>query len=120
MTASELRRVLRAGDLGAVTLSPGTAWLPVLRHAREAGAAILPVDVRLTQPERAALIAAAHPTVIADEAGVRRHDGVPIDAEVALVIATSGTSGQGVAEVAKMGVKVMTAVQIVSWLEKVD
>jgi hypothetical protein len=34
--------------------------------------------------------------------------------------ATSGISGLGVAEVAKMGVKVMTAVQIVSWLEKAD
>jgi O-succinylbenzoic acid--CoA ligase len=94
MTASELRRVLRGGDLGAITLNPGRAWLPVLRHAREAGAAILPIDSRLTQGERAALIATAHPTVIADEAGVRRHDGVPIDPEIALVIATSGTSGQ--------------------------
>jgi len=34
--------------------------------------------------------------------------------------ATSGISELGVAEVAKMGIKVMTAVQIVSWLEKAD
>ena len=94
MTARELRRVLRGGDLAAITLNPGAAWLPVLRHAREVGAAILPIDVRLSKPERAALIATAHPTVIADEAGVHRDDGVPIDAEIALVIATSGTSGQ--------------------------
>jgi O-succinylbenzoic acid--CoA ligase len=94
MTAPELRRVLRAGDLAAVTLNPGTAWLPVLRHAREVGAAILPIDVRLSTPERAALVATAHPTVIADEAGIRRDDGVPIDSDIALVIATSGTSGQ--------------------------
>jgi o-succinylbenzoate---CoA ligase len=94
MTAPELRRVLHAGDLAAVTLNPGIAWLPVLRHARQVGAAILPIDVRLSKPERAALVATAHPTVIADEAGVRRHDGVPIDPEIALVIATSGTSRQ--------------------------
>jgi o-succinylbenzoate---CoA ligase len=94
MTAPELRRVLRAGDLAAVTLNPGAAWLPVLRHARGVGAAILPIDVRLSMPERAALIAAAQPTVIADHAGVRRDDGVPIDPGIALVVATSGTSGQ--------------------------
>jgi o-succinylbenzoate---CoA ligase len=93
MTASELRRVLRAGDIAAVTLKPGVAWLPVLRRAREVGAAILPIDVRLSQPERAALVAVAQPTVIADEAGIRRADGEPIDPEIALVIATSGTSG---------------------------
>ena len=39
MTASELRRVLRAGDIAAVTLKPGAAWLSVLRRAREVGAA---------------------------------------------------------------------------------
>jgi O-succinylbenzoic acid--CoA ligase len=94
MTASELRRVLRAGDIAAVTLKPGVAWLPVLRRAREVGAAILPIDVRLSQPERAALVAVAQPTVIADKAGIRRADGEPIDPEIALVIATSGTSGQ--------------------------
>ncbi|MFZ0179042.1 MAG: fatty acid--CoA ligase family protein [Candidatus Dormiibacterota bacterium] len=94
MTASELRRVLRAGDIAAVTLKPGAAWLPVLRRAREMGAAILPIDVRLSKPERAALVAIAQPTVIADEAGIRRSDGEPIDPEIAVVIATSGTSGQ--------------------------
>jgi O-succinylbenzoic acid--CoA ligase len=94
MTKSELRRALRAGDLAAVALAPGARWLPVLRSAREVGAAILPIDVRLSTPERAALIAIGQPTVIVDEDGVRRADGVPIDTEIALVIATSGTSGR--------------------------
>jgi o-succinylbenzoate---CoA ligase len=94
MTKSELRRALRAGDLAAVALAPGARWLPVLRGAREVGAAILPIDVRLSTPERAALIAIGQPTVIVDEDGVRRADGVPIDTEIALVIATSGTSGR--------------------------
>jgi len=94
MRVSELRRDLRAGDLAAVALAPGAAWLGVLRRARDVGVAILPIDVRLPSPERAALIATAQPTVIADEDGVRRADGIPIDPAIALVIATSGTSGR--------------------------
>jgi len=85
--------MLRAGDLAAVALKPGTSWLPVLRHARDTGAGILPIDIRLSQAERAALIDTAKPTVILDEGGIRRADGVPIEAGIALVIATSGTSG---------------------------
>jgi o-succinylbenzoate---CoA ligase len=85
---------VRAGDLVAVALRPGTAWLPVLRHARHVGAAVLPIDLRLSTSERSALIATAQPTVIADADGVRRADGVTIDPAIALVIATSGTSGQ--------------------------
>ncbi len=93
MRVPQLRRALRTGDLAAVALPPGAAWLPVLRHAREVGAAILPIDFRLSRTERAALIATAQPSVIADEDGVRRTEGVPIDPAIALVIATSGTSG---------------------------
>jgi len=83
MTARELRRVLRGGDLAAITLNPGAAWLPVLRHAREVGAAILPIDVRLSKPERAALIATAHPTVIADDAGCDPKMAVEVANELA-------------------------------------
>ena len=77
-----------------MALAPGAAWLAVLRNARKVGAAILPIDVRLSNSERAALIATAQPTVIADEGGVRRAGGLPIDTAIALVIATSGTSGR--------------------------
>ena len=84
---------MRAGDLVAVALKPGPSWLAVLRHAREAGAAVLPIDVRLAEPERAAIINTAQPTLIAGEEAVRRIEGVPIDPAIALVIATSGTSG---------------------------
>jgi o-succinylbenzoate---CoA ligase len=95
MTTSALRRALRAGDLVAVARRPGPAWLTLLRHARDAGAAVLPIDVRLSAPERDALISVAQPTLVADENGIRRADGSPIDPAIALVIATSGTSGQG-------------------------
>jgi O-succinylbenzoic acid--CoA ligase len=69
------------------------AWLPVLRSARDAGAAVLPVDVRLSAGERASLFAQARPTVSVGAEGVRRLDGVPVDDDLELVIATSGTSG---------------------------
>jgi O-succinylbenzoic acid--CoA ligase len=93
VSASALRRTIRAGDLVAVALRPGTPWLPALRIARQAGAAVLPIDVRLSARERSVLIATAQPTVIADADGIRRADGVTIDPAIALVIATSGTSG---------------------------
>jgi o-succinylbenzoate---CoA ligase len=94
MSDSNLRRLLRAGDLVATALPSGARWLPVLRRARDVGAAVLPLDVRLSTVERAGLIATAQPTVILDETGIRRVDGVPLDTAIALVIATSGTSGQ--------------------------
>jgi O-succinylbenzoic acid--CoA ligase len=94
MSDSNLRRLLRAGDLVATALPPGARWLPVLRRARDVGAAVLPLDVRLSTVERVGLIATAQPTVILDETGIRRVDGVPLDTAIALVIATSGTSGQ--------------------------
>ncbi len=93
MRVPQLRRALCTGDLAAVAMPPGAPWLPVLRHARDVGAAILPIDYRLSPTERAALIETAQPSVIADEDGVRRADGVPIDPAIALVISTSGTSG---------------------------
>jgi o-succinylbenzoate---CoA ligase len=106
MAVSDLRRVLRAGDLAAVALKPGTAWLPVLRHARSLGAAILPVDVRLSSFERAALIDTAKPTVVVDETGIHRAEGIPIDPAIALAVATSGTSGQArVAELPAVAVE---------------
>jgi O-succinylbenzoic acid--CoA ligase len=84
----------------------------VLRHARNVGAALLPIDVRLSRLERAALIATAQPTVLADEDGVRRVDGVPIDPAVALVIATSGSSGQ--ARLAELSSEAVEAAVIAS------
>jgi o-succinylbenzoate---CoA ligase len=91
--ASDLRRVLRAGDLVAVAMPPSRAWLPVLRVAREVGAAVLPVDVRLSAQERAGLFALAQPTISVGTQGVRRLEGVPAGDGIGLVIATSGTSG---------------------------
>jgi O-succinylbenzoic acid--CoA ligase len=93
VSLTHVRRSLRAGDLVAVAMPPSRAWLPALRVAGEVGAAVLPVDVRLTAAERAALFAVAQPTVSIGTEGLRRLDGMPAGDGVALVIATSGTSG---------------------------
>ena len=87
------RGALRAGDLVAVALPPGRAWLPILRPARDVGFAVLPIHMGLAAPERDRLLERAQPTVIVDANGMRRVDGTPVDREIALVIATSGTSG---------------------------
>jgi len=86
-------RLLREGDLVAVTRPPGRPWVAILRAAWEVGAAVLPIDVRLSPRERKELIERGRPTVTVDERGVRRVRGVPIDPTIALVIATSGTAG---------------------------
>jgi o-succinylbenzoate---CoA ligase len=83
----------RAGDLVAVALPPGRAWLPILRSAHDGGYAVLPVHLGVAVPERDRLFERAQPTVIVDVLGMRRVDGRPADPEIALVIATSGTSG---------------------------
>jgi o-succinylbenzoate---CoA ligase len=90
---SDLTRVLRAGDLVAVAIPASRAWLLVLHAVRDAGAAVLPVDVRLSAREQGALLTQARPTVSVGAEGVRRLEGVPVDDDIELVVATSGTSG---------------------------
>lgn len=77
----------------AVALPPGRAWLPILRSALDLGFAVLPLHMGLTTPERERLLERARPTVLVDTDGMRRVDGAPADEAIALVIATSGTSG---------------------------
>lgn len=87
---------LGKSGLLAVRLPPSARWLRVIEEAWETGAAVLPVDHRLPDPEVWGLLAAARPTAILDERGgpVRLEGGVPVDPEVALVVATSGTGGR--------------------------
>ena len=70
------------------------AWLTWLREAWDAGAAVLPVDHRLTRDEQDALIKRARPTAVFDGAQLLRLDGAPVDEAVALVVATSGSAGE--------------------------
>lgn len=67
-------------DLAVVDLPPGSALLDALRKALDGGPAILPLDPGLPPRERDRLLAALHP-------------GEPVDPDVAVVIATSGSTG---------------------------
>ncbi|MGH8909267.1 MAG: AMP-binding protein [Egibacteraceae bacterium] len=66
--------------LAVLDLPPGPELLDALRHALEGGPAILPLDPRLPDPQRRRVVAAARP----DQ---------PVHPDVAVVIATSGSTG---------------------------
>jgi o-succinylbenzoate---CoA ligase len=81
------------GDVVAVSLEPGPAWSDLMAETWAAGAALLPIDYRLSPREADALRGRARPTVSLDADGVRRIDGEATDPEIALIVATSGTGG---------------------------
>jgi o-succinylbenzoate---CoA ligase len=82
-------------DLVAIVLPPGPAFVERLRGAWDAGDAVLPVDPRLPHPARERLFAALEPTVVVDESGrEQRADGRPVEDGDALVMATSGSTGE--------------------------
>jgi O-succinylbenzoic acid--CoA ligase len=89
-------RGIRAGDLVAASLPPGREWLALLHEAWEAGAAVLPMDHRLPRAASDRILEAARPTLLVPESGEpeRRTEGFGADADVALVMATSGTTGE--------------------------
>ncbi len=87
-------RGLRKSDLVAAVLPPGPAWLDLLDEVWQRGCAVLPVEHRLPEAEIARLLAAARPTVLLrDGDQFKLPDGVPVEPDVALIIATSGTGG---------------------------
>jgi len=66
-----------------------------LRRAWDAGDAVLPVDLRLPPPARARLLDALAPDVVVGPDGSqRRRGGRPTEDGDALVVATSGTTGE--------------------------
>lgn len=86
---------LEHGDVVAVTLPPAPEWLDLVREIWESGAALLPVDHRLPEGGTRALVRRARPTVVLSPDGwERRADGIPAEADVALVVSTSGTGGE--------------------------
>jgi O-succinylbenzoic acid--CoA ligase len=68
------------GRLVALSLPPGARFIEALDEAWSRGDAVLPVDPRAGEAETRALLAAMRPDL-------------PVDADVALVIATSGSTG---------------------------
>ena len=84
------------GFLVAVDLPPGPSWLDVMSELWAEGAAILPLDRRLTDRDRRAIVDLARPaSVITADDEVLFADPEPLDPERAgLVVATSGTAGR--------------------------
>jgi o-succinylbenzoate---CoA ligase len=79
--------------LVAVAL-PRPAAARAVVAAWEAGEAVLPLDVTAPEPELKGLLAAARPTHLLDGDGRRSlPGGLPAEAGVAAVVATSGTGG---------------------------
>lgn len=73
----------------------GRGFVDALLGAWDEGDAVLPVDPRLPAPARAALLAAMAPTVVVDDDGDRHTipDGRPVEDGDALVVPTSGSTG---------------------------
>ena len=83
------------GELVAVDLPPGEAWLDVLSDLWWRGVSMFPVDHRLASAEKRALIDLVRPSLLIDLSGDTMFPDVGVtDPEAAaVVIATSGTSG---------------------------
>lgn len=91
--STELRIPLRAGDVVACTLAPDASWVSLLAATWEAQATLLPVDHRLPPREAARIVARVRPTVLVTAEGTRRLGGVPSDSTIAVIVATSGSTG---------------------------
>ncbi|MCP5025304.1 MAG: long-chain fatty acid--CoA ligase [Actinomycetia bacterium] len=80
--------------LRALTLPGGDQFVDELRSAWEAGDAVLPIDPRLPEPARWRLIDALRPGLVVEADGTRTVlDGHPTEPGDAVVVATSGTTG---------------------------
>lgn len=84
------------GFLVAVDLPTGSDWLDVIADLWTEGAAILPLDARLTDRERRAIVDLARPaSIVTSGDEVLFADAAPPQpGRVGLVMATSGTGGR--------------------------
>lgn len=83
------------GELLAVDVPPGPTWVPLLHRLWSERIAFMPLDERLPEPERRRLLDLARPAaVLGAGGGSTVYAGAePVDPEVAVVLATSGTQG---------------------------
>lgn len=82
-------------SLVALDLPGGPEFVEQLRRAWGRGDAVLPIDQRLPSPARQKLVAAMRPDLVVDAAGEHRQDlGQPVETGDALVVATSGSTGE--------------------------
>jgi O-succinylbenzoic acid--CoA ligase len=82
-------------ELVAVALPAGPAFVLALQRIWDRGDAALPIDLRLPPPGRAALLDALAPCSVLDADGEHaREGGRGVEPGDALVVATSGTTGE--------------------------
>ena len=89
-----MRMVGGPRELVAVDLPPGPRWLEVLPELWGSGAAVLPLDHRLSKSEKRAVLDRARPSaVIGEDDDGTLFVGDQVDEGIGLVMATSGTAG---------------------------
>ena len=83
-------------ELVALDLPGGPGFVDALRAVWDTGDAAAPLDPRLPRPARESLLDALRPSrIVASDGGQHRlTGGLPVDEGDALVVATSGSSGQ--------------------------
>ena len=74
----------------------GPRFADALRRGWDEGDAVLPLDMRLSEPAKARVLETMRPSVIVDASGdsVSVPGGEPVEEGDALVVATSGTTGE--------------------------
>jgi o-succinylbenzoate---CoA ligase len=82
--------------LVALAITPGPNFVAALRRVWDAGDAACPIDLRLPAPARERLLLAMAPDAIVTDSGetVALPGGRPVEDGDALVVATSGSSGE--------------------------
>ena len=72
----------------------GQSMVDRIKQAWDSGDAIFPLDQRLPAPERARVLQTIKPTIVYDGNDDVRIEGDPVEPGDAVVVATSGTTGQ--------------------------
>jgi O-succinylbenzoic acid--CoA ligase len=91
-------RGVRHGDRVAIALAPGDAFCVALHAVLRLGAVAVPIDLRMTERERARVVEGTAevvdgPVIASQDSGARLRDRHDLDAP-AIVVHTSGTSGR--------------------------
>ena len=82
-------------ELVVIDLPPGPGWVELVNRLWLEEVPFLPLDHRLTEAERRAIVARARPHFMQDRGGeTLLADAVPVTPGVAIVMPTSGTAGE--------------------------
>jgi O-succinylbenzoic acid--CoA ligase len=82
-------------ELVALDLAAGPGFVEALRAAWDAGHAVLPLDPRLPRPAVERLVNSLRPSTVVDADGAHRQPaGLAVEPGDALVVATSGSTGE--------------------------